>query len=141
MAKKKYKKSTKYEVIQRVKLVIDFLLDGLSSNEIIHYGSEKWKITGRQVETYIQYANKRIERMAGKAEQRAFDRIRARLERQYRRAIQKEDGQLARLLMQDIRKLYGLDKPEQKEIKVEQITVELIPDNDEDEKVIRKINK
>jgi len=117
------KKATNYEIIQRVKLVIDLLLDGLTRYEICHYASKPrdefydeegknsgWGMSFRQTDRYIRFANKRIERMANKAEQEAFDKIRTRIEKQYRRAVQAKDGHLARLLIQDMRKLYALDK-------------------------------
>lgn len=110
------KKSTKAEIINRVKIIIDFLLDGLSRYEILQYGSKKWDITGRQVDEYIAWANKRITRMAEKAEEKSYDRIRNRLERQYRRAVQNKDGSLARLLIKDIRELYAFDKPRKAEV-------------------------
>jgi len=89
------KKATNYEIILRVTRIIDFVLDGLSRYEIVQFGSKEWGITNRQVDDYIAYANKRISRMAEKIEEQSFNRIRNRLERQYRRAIQKGDGMLA----------------------------------------------
>ena len=56
-------------------------------------------------------ADERIRRDAEKAEQRAFSRVKNRYERQYRRAVQNKDGHLARLILADMRKLYGMDKP------------------------------
>ena len=104
------KKATNYEIIQRVTRIIDFMLDGLSRYEIVQFGSKEWDITNRQVDDYIAYANKRIKIMADKIEEQAFSRTRNRLERQYRRAIQKDDGMLARLLIGDMRKLYSHDQ-------------------------------
>jgi len=104
------KKATNYEIIQRVTRIIDFVLDGLSRYEIVQFGSKEWDITNRQVDDYIAYANKRISRMAEKIEEQSFSRTRNRLERQYRRAIQKGDGMLARLLIGDMRKLYSHDE-------------------------------
>jgi len=105
------KKSTKAEVIERVKLIIDFLLDGFSRYEIMQYTAEEWGIATRQTDEYIKFANNRIRRLANKAEEKSFDKVRCRLERQYRRAVESKDGHLARLLIQDMRKLYGFDKP------------------------------
>ncbi len=39
-------------------------------------------------------------------------KVKNRYERQYRRAVQNKDGHLARLILADMRKLYGMDKPE-----------------------------
>jgi len=115
------KKATNYEIIQRVTWVVDALLDGLTRYEICHYASKPtnqvhkngmpgWGMSNRQTDRYIRFANTRIGRMAEKAEEKAFDKIRARLEREYRRAVQKQDGRLVRMLLQDMRELYGFDK-------------------------------
>jgi len=103
-------KSSNYQIVKRISEVIDFLLDGLTKHEIVRYASEKWRVGERQTETYLARANVKIEEIATKAQEGAFDKIRARLERQYRRAVQAGDGQLARLLILDMRRLYALDK-------------------------------
>ncbi len=105
------KKSTNAEVVQRIKFMVDLILDGLSSHEILQYTSVEWGgLSDRQIFEYISRANEKIELMAEKYQEEAFNKIRARLERQYRRALQIKDGYLARLLLQDMRKLYALDK-------------------------------
>ena len=104
------KKATNYEIIQRVTRIIDFLLDGLSRYEIQEYARKEWDLSRSPVDVYIGYANKRISRMAEEIEKQSFNKIRNRLERQYRRAVQKGDGMLARLLIGDMRKLYSHDQ-------------------------------
>jgi len=104
------KKATNYEIIQRVKLIVEFLLDGLSRYEIQQYAAKNWELTARPVDTYIAYANKRIGRLADKAEKKAFDLVRTRLERQYRRSCQKADGHLTLKVLDKMCKLYGLEK-------------------------------
>ena len=49
--------------------------------------------------------------MAEQAEDKAFDRIRNRLERQYQSSIQDGDGRLTLAILDKMCKLYGLDKP------------------------------
>ena len=116
-------KSTNYEIIQRVKEVIGFLLDGQNRYEILEYTRENWKLSRAQTDIYISRANTRIGRMAKKAEQHSFDSIRVRLERQYRRSVQKSDGHLTLKVVDKMCKLYGLEKVVQPEspdlIKVE----------------------
>jgi len=103
-------KGSNYQIVKRISEVIDFLLDGLTKHEIVRYASEEWRVGERQTETYLARANVKIEEIATKAQEGAFDKVRARLERQYRRAVQAGDGQLARLLILDMRRLYALDK-------------------------------
>ena len=104
-------KSTNYEIIQRVKEVIGFLLDGLNRYEILEYTRENWELSRAQTDIYISRANTRIGRMAEQAEDKAFDRIRNRLERQYQSSIQDGDGRLTLAILDKMCKLYGLDKP------------------------------
>lgn len=138
------KKGTNYEIIQRVSAVIDFILDGLSRHEIVQYSAQEWGINTRQTATYIAHANKKIGQMADKYERDAFNKIRARLERQYRVAVKAEDGHLARLLIQDMRKLYGFDKPEKMEfggsIGLHPVQEELEKLSDKDLRAIAEMN-
>jgi len=68
-------------------------------------------IPGKDWIRYMEWANKRISREAKKDEAKMFDLVQKRLQRQYRRAVQNKDGHLARLILKDIRDLYGFDKP------------------------------
>ena len=104
------KKATNYEIIQRVKTIVEKLLDGWSRYEIQEYARENWDLSRSPVDVYIGYANKRIGRIADKAEKKAFDRVRARLERQYRIAVSKHDGHLTLKVLDKMCKLYGLEK-------------------------------
>ena len=107
----KKKKSTRFEVIQRTNQVVSLLLDGLERYEITQFASNEWGVGQRQVDDYLKWANKRIQRQAERDDREMFYYVKRRLQRQYRRAVQKKDGQLARLLLKDMRDLYGFDKP------------------------------
>ena len=105
------KKSTRKELIERTSIMVGFLLDGLEPYEIRQYTSKEWEISGRQTDRYVLWANTRIQRAAERDDRHMLYTIKRRLVRQYRRAVQKGDGQLARLLIKDLRELYGFDKP------------------------------
>lgn len=105
------KKATNYEVTERVKRVVEFLLDGLSRYEIQEYARKEWEISRSPVDVLIRYANKRISRMAQISEEKSFDRIRLRLERQYKRAIDAKEIRTSLIAIEAMRKLYGFDKP------------------------------
>jgi len=105
--------ATKIDSILRIAKIYEFELDGVSRKEILDYGEREWGIGPRQMRNYILRAEKKIKQDAQVIEEKAFDRVRTRYERQYRRAVQDEDGHLVRCLLIDMRKMYGMDKPEQ----------------------------
>ena len=108
------KKSTKAEVIRRVTLVRNMILDGLEAHEMLQYSTqpeENWGVNLRMIYIYIKYANERIKRQAERDDVIMFYQVKRRLQRQYKRAVQNNEGQLARLLLKDMRELYGFDQP------------------------------
>ena len=105
------KKATNFEVSQRVKEVVEFLLDGLSRYEIQEHARKEWDISRSPVDVLIRYANKRITRMAEISQEKSFDRIRLRLERQYKRSIEANEIRTSLIAIEAMRKLYGFDKP------------------------------
>ncbi len=58
------KKSTNVEIHQRVQACYGLLTQGKSTSDIVHYGSEQWDVTTRQVENYLQRARAMLERDA-----------------------------------------------------------------------------
>ena len=91
--------------------MVGLLLDGLEPYEIKNYTANEWGLSGSQTDSYISWANKRIQRAAERDDRNMLYTIKRRLVRQYRRAVEKGDGQLARLLIKDMRELCGFDKP------------------------------
>ena len=108
---KKKKKSTNSEIIQRVNTTVNMILDGSERFEICQYAADEWNVSSRQTYRYIKAADLRIQRQARRDDNEMFYRVKRRLQRQYRRAIEREDWALARLLLKDMRELYGFDKP------------------------------
>lgn len=107
-------KANKAEVERRTTVVVDLLLDGLRRHEILKYieNKEKWGISNSQVDEYIAKANEVINNYESGNRDAKIRKTEQRLEKLLSRAISKKDFRLARLLIQDIRTLFGIDKPQ-----------------------------
>jgi len=103
-------KSPKAEIIRRVSKIVELLLDGFSRADILQNAAKKWGVVERTIDTYIASANARIKKQAEETENEIFNVVRLRLENLYKKAIAANDRHLARLLLRDMTKLYGLDK-------------------------------
>ena len=128
------KKSTRLELLNRINWVMDAILDGYSNYAIVRHSAENWGVNKRQTEKYMRYANTRIGREAEKDAKVIFNHVRRRLILQYKKAIDKGDGHLARLLTRDIRELYGFDKPTRAILETDlEIRVKLTPADGKEE--------
>ena len=105
-------KSPKAEIIRRVSKIVELLLDGFSRADILQNAAKMWGVAERTTDTYIASANERIKKQADETENEIFSLVRLRLENLYKKAIAANDRHLARLLLRDMTKLYGLEKPD-----------------------------
>jgi hypothetical protein len=102
-------KSTKIEVKHRVHAIYKLISEGQSRSSILHFGSETWGITERQVETYYARAQEMLledadmERPAWVAE--ALQRLRT----YENAAFKQKQNQTAINAVQAQAKLIGLD--------------------------------
>ena len=64
------KKSNRIQTLERVELIRSMLLQGASSSKICQFAAEKWEISKRQVERYIERATKEIQTLAEKDAER-----------------------------------------------------------------------
>ena len=103
-------KSDKAEITRRVSKVMELLLNGFSRAEILQNAAKMWGVAERTTDTYIASSNERIKKQAEEIEKEMFSLVQLRLESQYKKAIAANDRHLARLLLRDMTKLYGLDK-------------------------------
>jgi hypothetical protein len=84
------RKSTKDEIQNRVNEVYGLLLRAYSRAQILQYGSEKWEISGRQVDDYIAAARKLTALDAELARPQWLEGALARLQEYERRASDKD---------------------------------------------------
>jgi len=111
-------KANKAETEKRVTTVVDLLLDGLRRHEIYRFVSENeakgnlnWNVTTRQIDEYIAKASEIIRNYESDKREDKIKKAEQRLEKLLSRAISNKDLRLARLIIADIRTLFGLDAP------------------------------
>jgi len=132
-------KATDAQALERRNQVLDMMLDGASRYAIVRYGTENWGITEHGVEKYIKKANAIISKQAERDVGKLIDKTQRRLERLLAKANNKNDLHTVRLVIKDIRDLYGLDRPAKiEQIVPEDIIVELIP-REENDKTLESI--
>ena len=105
-------KSSKHIVNQRVKEVVSMLILGHNRDLILQNTSNLWKVSDRQIDTYISKARTLIEQSVKK--QVAYDYAKAvrRYEELYRLSIEKKDYKTALSVNKELTTLQGLFKIE-----------------------------
>ena len=105
-------KSSKHIVNQRIKEVVSMLILGYNRDLILQNTSNLWKVSDRQIDTYISKARTLIEQSVKK--QVAYDYAKAvrRYEELYRLSIEKKDYKTALSVNKELTTLQGLFKIE-----------------------------
>ena len=105
-------KSSKHIVNQRIKEVVNMLILGYNRDLILQNTSNVWKVSDRQIDTYISKARTLIEQSVKK--QVAYDYAKAvrRYEELYRLSIEKKDYKTALSVNKELTTLQGLFKIE-----------------------------
>ena len=105
-------KITAVERDQRVDLVCEFLIKGLTRAQMLQYISKKttWNVVDRQVDNYISSAKKKIK---GSDIDRDFEIKKAmrRLENLYVKNEKNEDYRECRTVIESMAKLFGWNEP------------------------------
>ena len=105
-------KSSKHIVNQRINEVVSMLILGYNRDLILQNTSNLWKVSDRQIDTYISKARTLIEQSVKK--QVAYDYAKAvrRYEELYRLSIEKKDYKTALSVNKELTTLQGLFKIE-----------------------------
>ena len=105
-------KSSKHIVNQRINEVVSMLILGYNRDLILQNTSNVWKVSDRQIDTYISKARTLIEQSVKK--QVAYDYAKAirRYEELYRLSIEKKDYKTALSVNKELTTLQGLVKIE-----------------------------
>ncbi len=104
-------KSTNAEIELRITEIHRLLLDGYSRSEILQYPSVKaWKITARQVDTYISEANKIIQETSQADRSGYAALITKNYWNLFRAAKASDNLQEAHKILNSIAKIKGLDQ-------------------------------
>ena len=105
----KEEKSTDFEKEQRIDLICEMLIKGLTRSQMLQYVSRKtnWNISDRQVDTYISEAKEKIKNSDN---DKGFEiqRAKMRLEKLYQKNESIEDYKECRALIDTMAKLFGL---------------------------------
>ena len=103
-------KSIKHIVNQRINEVVNMLILGYNRDLILQNTSNVWKVSDRQIDTYISKARTLIEQSVKK--QVAYDYAKAvrRYEELYRLSIEKKDYKTALSVNKELTTLQGLFK-------------------------------
>lgn len=102
-------RSTTAEFQSRVIAVLELLLQGYSRSHVVRHGATAWKVGARQVDNYIQAANKEIDEANANSAERNLALITSNLWNLYRTNNYLHPS-TARLALMNIAKLRGVDK-------------------------------
>ena len=113
----KEEKSTSFEKEQRIDIVCEMLIKGLSNSQMFRYVSEKtnWGISTRQVENYIAEAKEKI-RNSDNDKGFEIQRAKRRLEKLYQKNESIEDFKECRAIIDTTAKLFGWNEPEESKV-------------------------
>jgi hypothetical protein len=117
-------KVTKAILAERVEKVVELLVLGLRSSEIIRYAAEKpdWDVKRRQVENYIQKATAIITQSAAVDRDHEVGKALRRLEALYKANMTIQDYKAALATLKARNEMLGLDAP-----KVSKVTGTITP--------------
>ena len=103
---KRYR-SSKAELEDRIHKVLDLMLAGARSHEIVRLCSAEWKISGRQVENYIRRAHELRHELALEQAAKLVDDVLIEYWELYRACFASKDYSECRRLLKDMAVLRG----------------------------------
>lgn len=111
------KKCSKAEKEIRISEVIELIARGYEHRDIVRYGEEKKWGKADNVDKYIRLATAYLKKEAHFKRTDEIAKIRKRLNHVYHKALETKDLSTARLVLRDMRDMFGLDKePESGEL-------------------------
>ena len=126
--------ASRADVRARVDEVLALRIAGASVSEIRPIAAQKWGVSRRQLNRYLQLANRVLEKTLEGHRKEIVNLAIARLENLYAKALELSDLNCARLVLRDEIDLLGLAPPKRTEITgrdgvpLHPLTVELTPD-------------
>jgi len=103
-------KSTQTEITKRIGTVGKLLIGGKSSTYILQYGSDKWSVSERQIETYIQRARVFIIENVTKEVKYDFSLAIQRLNDLYDKSLENGDFRTCVAIIKEMTNLQGIAK-------------------------------
>lgn len=106
-------KATKQEALVRTQQIMQMRAKGFRPYHIVQFTAKEWGIAKRQTYQYIKWADARLRRQTEKEEKKILVSVKTYLFNLLSEAQVDKDGHLARLIIKDIRDLYGIDAPKE----------------------------
>lgn len=106
-------KATKQEALERTQQIMQMRAKGFRPYHIVQFTAQTWGIAKRQTYQYIKWADARLRRQTEKEEKKILTNVKTYLFNLLSEAQVDKDGHLARLIIKDIRDLYGIDAPKE----------------------------
>ena len=107
---KKMPKSSQYEVIQRVKLIGEMLIEGNSRDYIVQYSSANWQLGERQTDKYLSRARETIGQSVKREISYDYAKAVRRYEQLYKLSMDKGDYRTALTVNKELTTLQGVLK-------------------------------
>ena len=105
-------KSSQNTVNERIIVVSELMIEGKNRQDILQFNSENWKLSERQVDTYISKATTLVKSELIKDVEFDLSKAIKRFEFIYKKAIEAKDYRLALQTNKDICTIQGLSKIE-----------------------------
>jgi hypothetical protein len=134
-------KSTKLVVLERVNKVSELLLDGFSRSDIIQYASnEKWELSNRQVDDYIQKATHLYESEVVVDREKIYKAHIRKREKLFKAAVKVGNLKVAASILNDLAKIDG-SAIDRKELNIKgNLGTHDLSDEDLDKMIKKEIN-
>ena len=107
---RKMTKATRFEVLKRVNKIYLFIIKGKSDDYIIQYSSKYWKISERQLATYMKRAVEKFEKKADIKNEIELGKQVAQQDDLYDQNYQMKNYTECRQILRDKAELLGLKK-------------------------------
>jgi len=97
-------------------MVVQLLLQGASTGQIIKFGFDNWGIKKRTVDDYISKCKDRVKQIANKDVELELAKAKIRYEDLYFKNYKSMDWRECRTVQGDINKLFGINAPEKQDV-------------------------
>jgi hypothetical protein len=109
--------ATTYEILEREKMIIKAIAQGIPRIDIEQKYSSEWGITVRQVQNYYYKVLKKIKKQNVKHQNTLFAKIQTQYEQLYAKSYKENDRLTCRLILTDMAKLFCGAEEEDKDVK------------------------
>lgn len=124
----KQKKSSNAAVTKRVLQILEAMLEGGNTHEIIQHFSSEFKVSARQIHTYISKAKKLLEEKVDESVDAEFGKAIKRLNKLFNKSLQIMDFKTCLSIQKEINSMFGLNSPKQIDVTTQGESINQEPD-------------